>query len=247
MPKRIEISKEFLEEEYLVKKKSVRQIGREVGLKSSKAILRGLKEYGIATRPKRTDLADRTYGKLYVEEFVGHTGDKHGCLWRCKCECGNSTTVLSTNLLNGTTISCGCWVRLYSGKPVIKWKGFGEIPGTMWCQISKSAELRNIEIKITPEFLHNLYLKQNRKCALSGIEIVFNKSYKKTTTASLDRIDSEGIYEEGNVQWVHKDINWMKQHFDEEYLLLMCRLMVNHADKTNEKPTTSLEPFTFIG
>lgn len=46
----------------------------------------------------------------------------------------------------------------------------------------------NIDIK----FAWELYVKQEKKCALSGLPIVFAISNKKSseTTASLDRIDS---------------------------------------------------------
>jgi hypothetical protein len=31
--------------------------------------------------------------------------------WICKCSCGNTRAVLSQNLNNGTTKSCGCYNR----------------------------------------------------------------------------------------------------------------------------------------
>ena len=41
-------------------------------------------------------------------------------------------------------------------------------------------------------------------------------------TASLDRIDSKKGYIEGNIQWVHKDINRMKWAFNEDYFIKLC-------------------------
>ena len=68
-----------------------------------------------------------------------------------------------------------------------------------------------------------LFLKQNRKCALTGQSIFFAKTTRehdsKQTTASLDRIDSNNGYIEGNVQWVHKKLNMMKQAMpDQEFI-----------------------------
>jgi hypothetical protein len=40
--------------------------------------------------------------------------------------------------------------------------------------------------------------------------------------ASLDRIDSKKGYVEGNVHWVHKDVNMMKRNFTEEYFINLC-------------------------
>jgi len=67
-----------------------------------------------------------------------------------------------------------------------------------------------------------LYERQNRKCAISGLPIVFGK-HNTETTASLDRIDSAIGYEKDNIQWVHKDVNIMKNIFPLEYFLGMCK------------------------
>ena len=32
----------------------------------------------------------------------------HKALWKCQCDCGNTTTALSGNLKSGNTKSCGC-------------------------------------------------------------------------------------------------------------------------------------------
>ena len=73
-----------------------------------------------------------------------------------------------------------------------------------------------------------MFLKQNKKCALSGVLLSFNTIAKNQTskkTASLDRIDSSKGYIEGNVQWVHKKINDLKSNFDEDTLIKMCNLI----------------------
>ncbi len=51
-----------------------------------------------------------------------------------------------------------------------------------------------------------------------------NSGYKRGEyTASLDRIDSRGHYEVGNVQWIHKDLNIMKNSYDANYFIDMCK------------------------
>lgn len=42
-------------------------------------------------------------------------------------------------------------------------------------------------------------------------------------TASLDRKDNTRGYTLNNVQWVHKDVNIMKNTFDRDYFVSMCR------------------------
>lgn len=71
-------------------------------------------------------------------------------------------------------------------------------------------------------YLWKLFLKQNGKCALSGLGISFGGligEKRSSTTASLDRINSTKGYIKGNVQWVHKHINKMKWDFDQNYFL----------------------------
>lgn len=72
-----------------------------------------------------------------------------------------------------------------------------------------------------------MYLKQNNKCALSGMSIGWSKT-GLTATASIDRIDSSEGYLMENVQLVHKDVNFMKQQFDQTYFIEMCKAI---ADK----------------
>lgn len=53
------------------------------------------------------DLTGQRFGMLTVIERVGN--NKRGlALWKCKCDCGNESIVLSRNLLRGSTKSCGC-------------------------------------------------------------------------------------------------------------------------------------------
>ena len=77
---------------------------------------------------------------------------------------------------------------------------------------------------ITKEYIWDLFIKQNRKCALSGIELTFPlKNNDKSYNASLDRIDSSLGYIEGNVQWVDKTINIMKNKFNQTYFIELCK------------------------
>ena len=83
----------------------------------------------------------------------------------------------------------------------------------------------------------DLYLKQNKKCALTGLDICFGiygndkLGGTRPQTASLDRIDSTKGYLVGNVQWVHKDINNIKQDYSVDELIEYCDLIIKHKNK----------------
>jgi hypothetical protein len=60
---------------------------------------------------------------------------------------------------------------------------------------------------------------------LTGIEIFFDK---EETTASLDRVDSSKGYIQGNIQWIHKRLNWMKGDMSELEFRQWCKRVVDH-------------------
>jgi len=55
----------------------------------------------------RNDLTGKRFGKLTAIEPLKERKNKR-IVWKCKCDCGNYTKVLSTYLKNGDTKSCGC-------------------------------------------------------------------------------------------------------------------------------------------
>ena len=98
-----------------------------------------------------------------------------------------------------------------------------------WFDVKRrGARDRGLTWDLTIEGLWNLYITQNKKCALSGVDIGWAKT-GLTATASIDRIDSNGIYEYNNIQWVHKDVNLMKNHLNQEYFVQMCKLVSSNA------------------
>ncbi len=89
------------------------------------------------------------------------------------------------------------------------------------------AETRGIEWNLSDEFIWQIYLAQDRKCALSGQPIGWSK-LGQVHTASIDRIDSDRGYVVDNVQLVHKDINFMKQSFSQSYFVEMCKKIAEY-------------------
>ena len=83
-----------------------------------------------------------------------------------------------------------------------------------------NAELRNIEWNISFDYLADLLIEQDFKCALSGEPI---SAMETSNNASLDRIDSAKGYIEGNVQWVTSKINMMKQQYTQEEFITVCK------------------------
>jgi hypothetical protein len=59
---------------------------------------------------KFVDRTGQLFGKLTVVEQAGRDRLKK-VLWRCRCECGAETVVVSGSLVTGNTTSCGCVLK----------------------------------------------------------------------------------------------------------------------------------------
>lgn len=143
--------------------------------------------------------------------------------FKVKCICGNTQLKESHHLNNGKAIQCKSCARRLK---------FENCFALAYFNIVKSRAIKaKLEHNVTPEFLYNLFKEQNEKCKLSGVELTFG-DYGKTTkiTASLDRIDSSKGYIESNVQWIHKDINFMKRTMSDETLIEWCKKITNHQN-----------------
>ena len=90
-------------------------------------------------------------------------------------------------------------------------KGFGDIGQHVIGSYKMSAKRRRLSFKLDIKYLWKLYLKQNKRCALTNEELYFGtkgSNYRPIGgNASLDRIDNMKGYIKGNVQWVTKDVN----------------------------------------
>lgn len=173
------------------------------------------------------------YGKLTVVDFAKNPSlDKKGnARWLCKCDCGNTKEIIGYNLRGGHSKSCGCEVHKTKSRHQ-KWTGHNELSGTFFSAIRDGARHRNLEFDISIEYIWELFLKQNRQCALSGLVLTLPQKCKDVDkTASLDRIDSTKGYVKGNVQWIHKDINLMKWNLVQTEFINYCKLIYEKHTK----------------
>jgi hypothetical protein len=182
---------------------------------------------------KLIDLTGKKFGKWTVSRHSHVTKKANGSTvhhWLCKCECGSERTVTGDSLNKGNSKSCGC-INRQLGRNHPSWQGYEDISASFWKQYQWSAAKRNLSFDITMEYLWRLYLKQNKKCALTGLPLTFPKDARDTThNASLDRIDPKGGYFEGNVQWVDKRVNFMKITLRNEEFIELCKLVAKNEN-----------------
>lgn len=144
-----------------------------------------------------------------------------------QCDCGGSYEGVIGNVRSQKNPRCK---SCRTGSASHAWRGYGELPQDIVNTYRHGAEARGLSFNVSGDFLWDLYLKQERKCALTGWPIAFNATYKDKTkrSASLDRIDSTEGYEPGNVQWVHRLVNRLKRNTPEEDFVAMCTAIAEH-------------------
>lgn len=154
----------------------------------------------------------------------------------CKCKCGKEQLVICDRLESGEAKGCrDC--HPVNGANSHLFQGVGEISISYLRKIVSQAKERNINVSVTAEELWELYIKQNKKCALTGLDIDFGKHVHRqktklqSQTASLDRIDSKRGYVAGNLQWVHKHVNIMKNRYDNDYFKQICKLVTENVNR----------------
>lgn len=141
-------------------------------------------------------------------------------------KCGKKQLFSSRkNLLNSIKKNAKC---LSCKNRVYRYPMYESIP-LYWLKLKEeSAQVRNYKWELTAEYVWNIYIKQNKVCALSGVPIEFPTVGRKAS-ASIDRIDPTKGYTFENVQLVHKDVNRMKSVYQEDYFIDMCKKIVNKS------------------
>ena len=220
--------------------------GREKEVKATHVIKNRVKSCGCLKDDilynKQSKLIGQKRGSLTITEVIDGEnidGGRRNRIAKCLCDCGKTVEKnVKTLRAKRRELGCGHTCKLTESRRVhnanknCSFIGSGEIGSTFFNYLKTSANKRGIEFYVSINFLWELFLKQERKCALSGMNLIIledGKSFKKSEkTASLDRIDSSKGYTEDNVQWVHKHINVIKNSHSQQYFIELCTLVSEH-------------------
>ena len=153
-----------------------------------------------------------------------------GTWWLCKCECGNQKVVRSRELIANETKSCGCKNKFTTSS---NYRGVGLISQTFYTKLVWGAEKRGYVVEISKEYLWDLLQNQGSRCYFTGLPINIPTATGEKT-ASVDRLDSDKGYIAGNVVWVHKDINLMKNTLSVKKFTELCKLVTEKVGNSNK-------------
>lgn len=189
-------------------------------------------------KKNKNSLINKKFGLFTVIEYFGKKGDHK--TWLCKCECGNSkimtTNEINTKIKKFKISSCGCHKsNIEYQKSINQWQGYEKITGSWFSKCKWGASVRNLEFSISKEDIWNQYIKQNKKCALTGQLVIFKTSRKdKNDTASLDRKDATKGYTIDNIQIVHKDINLTRLDYTIDEYKNICTKVHNYSNNNEQ-------------
>lgn len=181
-------------------------------------------------------------GKKYKHWTVleGPISDKNqNLLWKVQCDCGKINFHPGRFILDPDHyFQCReCADKERNDRPLLELDDgtLSKLGVCRFNKIKRGALSRNIEFDVTIDYLWKLFLEQKQICAITG-------DYLKTIKeASLDRIDSQRGYVEGNVQWVTKQANLSKHTMTMDELYCFCRKVLNHANQQPSTPLTKCE------
>ena len=150
---------------------------------------------------------------------------------------------------NEFDVNNNCWFREYKDKRCKKCKheqyqkrksqnrgkcDLDRMLTERYCALKDRAKAKGLEVNFNKTYLQYLWNKQNGFCAISGIKMttVFY-SGRISTNLSVDRIDSEKGYIEGNVQLVCMAVNQMKNDLTYNELIFICNKIIENEKKNN--------------
>lgn len=149
----------------------------------------------IPLSKRRRDLSGEAFGKWVVESYVGRRrygflGRTHAHYWLCRCECGEVRTIQEASLKSGTSTQCELCGK---GEPG---GSFDPLYATWLGMKGRCSNPKHADYKYYGA-------RGIRVC------IEWQRSFKKFLDdvgerpegKTLDRIDTNGNYEPGNVRW----------------------------------------------
>jgi hypothetical protein len=179
------------------------------------------------------EMIGRRFGRLVVLEKSGHIGLARA--WLCKCDCGNSTRVVTTNLIKGFVSSCGCNVpnKLPSGEAN---------RNSLFNSYRYRSKKRGLEFALSKKKFTEL---TSGNCFYCGAE-PSNERRKQGTNGpyqynGIDRIDSSLGYVEDNCVSCCMHCNYMKGILDQNEFLSKIQKILEYVRQGNVEKEKSYE------
>jgi len=162
------------------------------------------------------DLTGKRFGRLTVIEQAGRSKHRY-VLWKCVCDCGNEVVKSGHELMEGKTVSCGCYKNDMIRARRLKHGGSEERLYNIWeamkkrCNNQRCPDYKNygaMGVTVCDEWYD--YGTFREWALTNGYDP--NAEFSKCT---LDRINPFGNYEPSNCRWADMKVqrNNRRSHY----------------------------------
>jgi len=151
---------------------------------------------------KKIDLTGHQYGELTVLKDAGVINKTRR--WLCKCSCGNTKEIIHQSLRSGDAKSCGCKQYTKRTKHGHTKKGKPSKEYSTWIHMKQRC------IDTSNPSYDNYGGRGIKICDkwLNSFEEFFKDvGPAPNKNSNIDRINTNGNYEPGNVRWVNKRVS----------------------------------------
>jgi hypothetical protein len=144
---------------------------------------------------KFVDLTGQRFGRLTVIERAPNKGRR--TMWLCKCDCGTEKVICQEDLHSGKTVSCGCYLlEKVTKHGLYKTKEYRRLASMKdRCSNPNATHAHRYGgrgIKVCDEW---------RSDPKAFYEYVSKLPHFRENGYTLNRINNDGDYEPGNVEW----------------------------------------------
>jgi len=101
----------------------------------------------------------------------------------------------------------------------------------LYMNLKNALQRRPTENPVTLDQLMKMWSDQNGQCAVSGVQMTWNRGTILPSSISLDRIDSNVGYEVGNVRLICYQVNTFKGRWTDEQMFTMALAIIGNMKR----------------